>query len=254
MKRSIKNVVFFPVLILFLSQTTVAQNVGGESAALQALRTRLANSLEAASQNQIQVLSLQPTVMDDMIQVELNTGEILYTDIKGEFLFAGDMFKSGPDGLINLSSETRQLRTAEKIAAIPEQEMIVFKPDRTRAAITVFTDVDCQYCRALHRDMEKLLEHGIEVRYLAYPRGGRQASSYSKMISVWCSEDRNKTLTQAKNGQNLPERECENPVLRHYALGNEIGISGTPALVLADGRVIPGYMDSDRLAALLLDQ
>ena len=61
-------------------------------------------------------------------------------------------------------------------------------------------------------------------------------------------------LTQAKNGQNLPERDCENPVLEHYALGNEIGISGTPALVLADGTVIPGYMDTERLAALLFDR
>ena len=102
--------------------------------------------------------------------------------------------------------------------------------------------------------MDKLLELGIEVRYVAYPRGGERASSYQKMISVWCSDDRHKSLTQAKNGQNLPERDCDSPVLEHYGLGNEIGISGTPALVLADGRVIPGYMEAERLAAMLLDQ
>jgi thiol:disulfide interchange protein DsbC len=132
--------------------------------------------------------------------------------------------------------------------------MNIYKPEQTRAAITVFTDVDCQYCRALHREMDKLLELGIEVRYVAYPRGGERASSYQKMISVWCSDDRHKSLTQAKNGQNLPERDCDSPVLEHYGLGNEIGISGTPALVLADGRVIPGYMEAERLAAMLLDQ
>ncbi|MCB1670048.1 MAG: DsbC family protein [Gammaproteobacteria bacterium] len=253
MKRSIKSLIFLPVLAL-LASSVMAQNPAVEDAAMQALRARLTTSLVEASRNQIQILSLQPTAMADMVQVELNTGEILYTNKTGEFLFAGDMFQSGPNGLTNLSSQVRQVRVAEKIAAVPQEEMIIFKPRETRATITVFTDVDCQYCRALHRDMDKLLDLGIEVHYLAYPRGGQQATSYNKMISVWCSDDRQKSLTQAKHGQNLPERDCENPVLEHYALGNQIGISGTPALVLADGRVIPGYMDSDRLAALLLDQ
>ena len=254
MKSAIKPFICLPVLMLLLGQAAFAQTTPPDEAAMLALRARLAVNLEAASQNQIQVLALNPTAMANMVEVELSTGEILYTNITGEYLFAGDMFQSSPDGLINLSSQTRQVRTVEKIAAIPTEEMIVFEPQETRAAITVFTDVDCQYCRALHRDLSKLMDLGIEIRYIAYPRGGAQAGSFQKMISVWCSEDRQKTLTQAKNGQNLPERECENPVLEHYALGNEIGISGTPALVLADGRVIPGYMDSDRLAALLFDQ
>ena len=253
-KSVTKTLFFIPVTMLLIGQLAFAQSTVPDEAAMQALRARLAISLEAASANQIQVLALNPTEMAEMVQVELSTGEILYTDISGEFLFAGDMFRSGPEGLINLSSQTRQARTVEKIAAIPAEEMIIFEPDESRAAITVFTDVDCQYCRALHRDMEKLLDLGIEIRYIAYPRGGAQAGSFQKMISVWCSDDRHKTLTQAKNGQNLPERECDNPVLEHYALGNEIGISGTPALILADGRVIPGYMDSERLAALLFDQ
>lgn len=253
-KSFIKSLAILPVIIVLAGQGALAQSTAADEAALQTLRARLAISLEAASQNQIQVLALNPTPMTDMVQVELNTGEILYTDITGEFLFAGDMLQSGSEGMINLSLQTRQSRTVEKIAAIPTEEMIIFEPKETRAVITVFTDVDCQYCRALHRDLEKLLDLGIEVRYIAYPRGGAQAGSFQKMISVWCSDDRRKTLSQAKNGQNLPERECDNPVLKHYALGNEIGISGTPALILADGRVIPGYMDSDRLAALLFDQ
>ncbi len=251
MKNLLKTLAVSIGAFLVLQSTSFAQAI--DESALEALRARLAVSLEDASRGQIQVLSLTPTAMANMVEVELNTGEILYTNVTGEFLFAGDMFQASPDGLVNLSAATRQERTVEKIAAIPTDEMIIFEPDETRAAITVFTDVDCQYCRALHRDMDKLMDLGIEVRYIAYPRGGQQATSFDKMISVWCADDRKKTLTQAKNGQNLPERDCENPVLRHYALGNEIGISGTPALVLADGRVIPGYMDSERLAALLLD-
>jgi thiol:disulfide interchange protein DsbC len=130
--------------------------------------------------------------------------------------------------------------------------MIIFTPEtEVKATLTVFTDVDCTYCRALHRDIDMILEKGIQVRYLAYPRGGENAESYDKMLSVWCSDDRHKTLTQAKNGQNLPKRNCESPVLTHYFLGNELGISGTPALVFPDGRVIPGYVEVDRLVTML---
>ena len=68
---------------------------------------------------------------------------------------------------------------------------------------------------------------------------------------MWCSEDRHRSLTQAKNGQNLPVRECETPVLEHYNLGNRLGIQGTPALIFPDGRLIPGYMEAQRLAAML---
>jgi thiol:disulfide interchange protein DsbC len=86
---------------------------------------------------------------------------------------------------------------------------------------------------------------------MAYPRGGANADSYDKMISVWCSDDRHKSLAQAKNGQNLPTRDCENPVLKHHAMGNQLGITGTPALVMPDGTLVPGYMDVDRLTAML---
>ena len=188
----------------------------------------------------------------DQLEVELKTGELLYSDISGDYLFAGDLYQTTNSGLMNLSSKTRQLRTAERISAIPEDQMIVYSPeDEAKATLTVFTDVDCTYCRALDKDVEALVAKGIEIRYLAYPRGGEAAGSYEKMISVWCSQDRHKSLTQAKNGQNLPARDCETPVLEHYELGNQIGISGTPALIFPDGRLIPGYMDVDRLVAML---
>jgi len=239
------------VSALFINQLGLAQSQSISDAEMETLRIRLSQSLEVASQNQLEIIAVKPSAMTNMFEIEISTGELLYSDITGEFLFAGDMFQAGPAGLENLSSKTRQVRIREKVAAIPADEMIIFAPETTKAAITVFTDVDCTYCRALHRDLEKLNDLGIEVRYVAYPRGGEQAGSYKKMISVWCSDDRHKSLSQAKNGQNLPSFECDNPVLKHYGLGNEIGITGTPAIVLPDGQVVPGYMESDRLAALL---
>lgn len=235
-------------LLLVLGTVASAQTDSAPEGLLQ----KLVQSIEVASGGQLEILKLEVTALPSIYEVELSTGEILYSDVSGDYLFAGDMYQTTGSGLLNLSSTTRQARTVEKIAAIPEEEMIVFSPDNeTKATITVFTDVDCTYCRALHRDMETLLEMGVQIRYLAYPRGGEAAGSYSKMLSVWCSDDRQRTLTQAKNGQNLPERECDNPVMAHYALGNQLGISGTPAIIFPDGRLIPGYLDADRLASML---
>jgi thiol:disulfide interchange protein DsbC len=217
----------------------------------QSLHEKLSQAIEVASQNQLQINSVTATPLSTIYEVELNTGEILYTDVSGDYLFAGDMYKTTAAGLLNLSASKRQQRNMEKIAAVPEDQMIKFTPDVVKATITVFTDVDCTYCRALHRDLEKNLAAGIEVRYLAYPRGGENAESFQKMISVWCSDDRKKALTQAKNGQNIPTKTCDNHVLEHYNLGNELGVTGTPALVFPDGRVIPGYVETERLAAML---
>ena len=235
-------------LLLALMPVSMAQNLDGT----QSLREKLVQAIEVASQNQLQIVSLKATPLVSIYEVELSSGEILYSDISGDYLFAGDMYQTTGSGLLNLSAGTRQIRTQEKIASIPEEEMIIFTPETdVKATLTVFTDVDCTYCRALHRDIDMIMEKGIQVRYLAYPRGGENAESYDKMLSVWCSDDRHKTLTQAKNGQNLPKRNCESPVLTHYFLGNELGISGTPALVFPDGRVIPGYVEVDRLVTML---
>ena len=236
-------------LIFFgFSAQVFAQNFMGP----QGLADKLKRSVELPSQGQLEIVAIKKTPLPQIFEVELNTGELLYSDISGDYLFAGDLYQTTNSGLMNLSSKTRQLRTAERISAIPEDQMIVYSPeDEAKATLTVFTDVDCTYCRALHKDVEALVAKGIEVRYLAYPRGGEAAGSYEKMISVWCSQDRHKSLTQAKNGQNLPARDCETPVLEHYELGNQIGISGTPALIFPDGRLIPGYMDVDRLVAML---
>ena len=239
------------VLGLAVLASTVGTAQAQDGAEFQSLRAKLSQSIEVASQNQLQIISLVETPLPNIYEVELSTGEILYSDISGDYLFAGDMYQTSLTGLLNLSANKRQLRTLDKLAAVPEEQMIIFTPDEIKASITVFTDVDCTYCRALHRDLDSLLSLGIQVRYMAYPRGGENADSFSKMISVWCSDDRKKSLTQAKNGQNLPARECDNPVLAHYQLGNEFGITGTPAIVFPDGRVIPGYLDPERMSAML---
>ena len=141
-----------------------AQNFVGP----QDLADKLKRSVELPSQGQLEIVAIKETPLPQIFEVELNTGELLYSDISGDYLFAGDLYQTTNSGLMNLSSKTRQLRTAERISAIPEDQMIVYSPeDEAKATLTVFTDVDCTYCRALHKDVEALVAKGIEVRYLA---------------------------------------------------------------------------------------
>jgi thiol:disulfide interchange protein DsbC len=248
MKKLIK--VMFCGVLMLLPVSVFAQNASDTAG--QNLREKLTRSLGGASQGQLEVIAIRETPMAGLLEVELNSGERLFSDRSGDFLITGDLFQATADGLVNLSNESRKLKIVEMIAAVPQEEMIIYRPDSVKEVITVFTDADCTFCRKLHGDIEEILGQGIEVRYLAFPRGGAASSVFPKMISIWCSDDRQKALTQAKNGQNLPERECNSPVLKHYELGNQVGISGTPALVLKDGTVIPGYLDVERLTEVVL--
>ena len=242
--RAFGGIFLLGAALLLFAHNAIGQN--------ESLRDRLNQSIVAASGNQLEILNIKPTPIATIYEVELNTGELLYSDASGQYLFAGDMYRATPDGLLNLSAATRQQAVLRKLAAVPDGETIIFEPEgEVKATVSVFTDVDCGYCRQLHGEREQMLDYGIRLRYLAYPRGGENAESYDKMISVWCSDDRHRSLTQAKNGQNLPERDCESPVLAHYKLGNELGIQGTPALIFPDGRLIPGYLEAPRMAAML---
>lgn len=240
---------------LILSAATFAQSSSVDNREYEALRDTLDNSLGGATQGQLSVSRIRPSPMEGLMEVTLNSGEVLFTDRDGQFMLTGDMLRTSDSGFINLSARTRRQQNIDLVADIPDEEVITFTPDgEVRASVSVFTDVDCTYCRRLHGDIEEILEQGIEVRYLAYPRGGTAAGSYGKMLSVWCSDDRQRALTQAKHGQSIPERNCENAVMQHYELGNRIGISGTPAIVLPDGQVVPGYVDVERLTSLVFGQ
>lgn len=220
----------------------------------QTLRNAINNSLGVITQGQLTVQQVNETPMEGLYELVMSSGEILLSDRSGQFLISGELYMTQAEGLTNLTAQTRQAQVTQLMAGIPEDQMVIFSPENPTHSITVFTDVDCTYCRRLHHDVETINQRGIAVRYVAYPRGGAASAAYPKMTSVWCAADRKRAMTQAKNGQNLPARDCVNPVLQHHALGNQIGITGTPAIVLSNGQLVPGYMDVDALSELVLGQ
>jgi thiol:disulfide interchange protein DsbC len=129
--------------------------------------------------------------------------------------------------------------------------MVIYAPEEARHTVTVFTDIDCGFCRRLHAEMDQYHAQGIAIRYLFYPRAGIGSDSYAKAVSVWCADDRKGAMDDAKAGKSVPAKSCENPVEEHYELGQQMRLQGTPALVLADGEVVPGYVPADKLRRAL---
>lgn len=197
------------------------------------------------------VQKIVPSSLKGFYEVRLNGGQILYSTEDGQHFFAGDLYRVTPKELVNLTENDRTKVRKEIMDGIDESEMLVFSPEIRKASITVFTDVDCGYCRKLHREVPELMRMGIAVRYLAYPRAGINSPSYDKIVSAWCAEDPQLAITKAKLGQEIPEKTCDNPVAKHFRLGQEIGVTGTPALVFEDGRLLPGYLSAAALAAEL---
>ncbi|NBC48856.1 MAG: thioredoxin fold domain-containing protein [Gammaproteobacteria bacterium] len=195
--------------------------------------------------------SVQPTPIDGLYQVEMGP-QVMYMTGDGRYLFDG--------AIVDLETRENLAETAQNkarlraIEAVGEDEMIVFEAPDAEHEITVFTDIDCGYCRKLHQNIDAYADEGISVRYLFYPRTGVDTPSYKKAVAVWCADDQQKAMTAAKNGQPVESESCTNPVERHMELGELMGIRGTPAIVLDNGQMVPGFVEPKRLAQVLEQQ
>ena len=197
------------------------------------------------------ILSMSKTPLKNLIEVELDGGQILYVSRNGQFLLSGDLYQIKPS-VVNLAELRRSERRKEIMDQVPINEMVVFSAlGEPKEYINVFTDVDCGYCRKLHLEVPELNALGIEVRYLAYPRAGFDTPTFAKIVSAWCSDNRNEAITALKSGKSIPEKQCANPVADHYKIGQSIGVTGTPAIVTSGGKLLPGYMPAANLAAAI---
>lgn len=192
--------------------------------------------------------SVKASVIPGIYEVSYG-GSVMYMTQDGRYLLRGDLIDVERGE--NLTEATRGQARLKIINAIDEGSMIVYGPKKAKHTITVFTDPDCGYCRKLHGEMAEYNKRGIKVRYVAYPRSGVDTPSYDKTVSVWCAKDRTAAMTQAKRGDELAKKTCDNPVRQHMQAANQVGISGTPTLILDDGSLIPGYVPPQRLAELL---
>jgi thiol:disulfide interchange protein DsbC len=214
----------------------------------------LAASLSSFVGQPVSIDSVNPSPAPGIAEVQITNGPLIYATEDGAYFFLnGDLHQTGAFGAINLTEERRAAVRKEQLAAISPKDMVVFKPEgETLDYISVFTDVTCFYCQKLHREVDQLNSMGIEVRYLAFPRGGIPSDSATKLATAWCSMDRQTTLTELKAGVEMPLNECaDNPIAMQYQIGQQMGVSGTPAIITSAGQMIPGYRPAADLAAVL---
>ncbi len=174
---------------------------------------------------------------------------VVYVSADGRYMLQGELIDI--QSRKSLTEPRRREAIRALLDSVSEDDMIIFKPEKVKHVITVFTDIDCGYCRKLHGEMDEYLAEGIEVRYMMFPRAGVGSGSYKKAVAVFCSEDRNAALTNAKNGKALEMKSCDNPVDKHMDLVRQLGARGTPFIVFEDGRTQPGYVPAKQLSRLL---
>lgn len=200
----------------------------------------------------IKIDSVQPSPVKGLYEVLVGT-QLMYVTGDGRYFIDGRIVDLGTREDL---TEPRLSGARKKLVdGVGEAEMVIFEPSaKAQHTVTVFTDIECGYCRKLHSQIADYGKEGIRVRYLFYPRAGKGSPAYNEAVSVWCagdSNDRRAALTEAKAGKTIPEKSCANPVDRHMAVGEELGLRGTPAILTESGELIPGYVEPKRLAAQL---
>jgi thiol:disulfide interchange protein DsbC len=253
------------LLTWFISQAACAaenENVAKEvekseaaisGVSLDAIKNK-AQAVFSGVNPKFKVASINESGIDGFYLVQVEQGPAVYVNADVSHFFTGEAFKVESGKLVNLTQKAMDGERLNVMASLQESDMLVFDvapPAKRKAQLTIFTDVDCYYCQKLHQEVPALNKMGIAVRYMAFPRAGVGSASYKKIVSAWCADNPQTAMTLLKSKQAIPEKSCTNPVAAQYQLGQAIGVTGTPAILLDDGSLIPGYRPADKLAEAL---
>lgn len=198
----------------------------------------------------IQITSIKPAVIPGLYDVKASNYEAVMVTADGRYLLQGEVMEIKGGSLVSVEDQSLAEERKTALAGVKASDMIVFPATgKTKAAVYVFTDVECGYCRKLHQEVPALSKLGVEVRYLAFPRRGLKTADSDKMDSVWCARDRLSALTKAKNDVVLPAAPaiCKSPVAAQYELGQRLEVRGTPAIFDANGMQLGGYLSAKDL-------
>lgn len=172
---------------------------------------------------------------------------ILYMSKDGRYVFSGDIIDLTNDQN-NITETARKKARLDGLKTLGEENMIVFSPKDPKYKVTIFTDVDCGYCRKLQTDMAEINAKGIAVRYLAFPRSGPKSPTFEKMVKIWCAKDKQQALSLAQQDKSFDSVACTtNNVQKEFEYGVRIGVAGTPTIIFEDGTLFPGYLPPEKL-------
>lgn len=173
-------------------------------------------------------------------------GLIAYVSADGKYLLSGNVYDL--DTQMNLTAARQNAARAKALATASESNMIVYGPATSKMTVTVFTDIDCGFCRKFHSHIADISKAGVRVRYMFYPRTGPGTESWTKSEQVWCAADRREALTRAKKGEPVKGKSCGDAAVKsQYELGSDLGVEGTPAIFTQNGDYIGGYLTPSEL-------
>jgi len=183
--------------------------------------------------------------------IEMKVGsDIFYISKDEKYLIQGDIYDI--ETQVNLTENSKADTRKAYAQRFDDDHSIVFPAKNPVAEVVVFTDIDCGYCRKLHREIAGYNENGISIRYVFFPRSGPGSAGWLKAEQVWCAESRTAAMTSAKNNEPFTSGDCDASVIEeHFAVVNELGLTGTPALLTTEGVLIVGYRSPDELLKIL---
>ena len=228
-------------LLLFASSLLMTFTVSAEVDNAEKLKQALAKSMP-----NVKVSRITETPIEGMYEVIVGT-QVVYMSVDARYMIEGDLFDLNTKR--NMSEEAKSVIRLAAIEKLGADNMLVYKPEKVKNTVTVVTDIDCPYCRRLHSEIPDYIKNDIQVRYIFMPLKG--AADMKKTVSVWCAEDQQRALDTAKSGGKVEEKTCDNPIKEQLALARELGVRGTPAILLEDGRLLPGYVPIDKLVVEL---
>ena len=187
----------------------------------------------------------------DIFIVDIGDIQPIYVLPNTEYIILGDIFSLKGDKPESETEKDKGKLRLKILADLNQESFIKFKSNNEKAVLTVFTDVECTYCRKFHSEIDEYLANGVSINYLAFPRTGTDSSSYEKMVAAWCSNEKKESITNLKNDIDIEMNSCENPVENHFEIGRRIGVTGTPAIITQTGLLLPGYIPANELIGII---
>ena len=187
----------------------------------------------------------------DIFIVDIGDIQPIYVLPSTEYIILGDIFSLKGDKPESETEKDKGKLRLKILADLNQESFIKFKSNNEKTVLTVFTDVECTYCRKFHSEIDEYLANGVSINYLAFPRTGIDSSSYEKMVAAWCSNEKKESITNLKNDIDIEMNSCENPVENHFEIGRRIGVTGTPAIITQTGLLLPGYIPANELIGII---
>jgi len=243
----IKPIAFSMLTAISAVSFATQEPVDNFSADIEAIKKQMATTV-----SNLTVTDVSPSAIEGMYEVSTKNNGILFSSADGTYFLSGELFSTASGKLVNMTEKKLAVERSTILDDIKDYQKIIFPAEgEHKSTITVFTDVDCGYCRKFHKQVPELNAMGIQVDYMAFPRAGEGSETYHKMVSAWCADDQKAAMSALKTGDTIKFATCPNTISEQHKIGSRLGVTGTPAIVLDSGQLIPGYLPAEKISKIL---